>query len=341
MGQIQKERHYKSLLAGLILALAALAILAVGMGRFYMSPLRVLQIFLSKAFPIEAVWEAKEESVLFALRLPRILAAILVGMSLSLSGAAYQGVFKNPLVAPDMLGVSAGACVGASTAILFNAGEGVIQIMAFLGGILAVAIASAIPRLVRNQSMMTLVLAGVIVSGLMNSILGLLKYLADPDTQLASITHWQLGSLSSAVWRDVVYVGPPILIAALILVAARWKINVLSLGEKEARSLGTDIRRARGVIVLCATALTACAVCISGTIGWIGLVIPHLGRMLVGPDNRRLIPVSGVLGAIFLLAIDTVARNITSAELPLSILTGLVGAPFYFYLLMSQRMKLS
>lgn len=341
MGQIQKERHYKSLLAGLILALAALAILAVGMGRFYMSPLRVLQIFLSKAFPIEAVWEAKEESVLFALRLPRILAAILVGMSLSLSGAAYQGVFKNPLVAPDMLGVSAGACVGASTAILFNAGEGVIQIMALLGGILAVAIASAIPRLVRNQSMMTLVLAGVIVSGLMNSILGLLKYLADPDTQLASITHWQLGSLSSAVWRDVVYVGPPILIAALILVAARWKINVLSLGEKEARSLGTDIRRARGVIVLCATALTACAVCISGTIGWIGLVIPHLGRMLVGPDNRRLIPVSGVLGAIFLLAIDTVARNITSAELPLSILTGLVGAPFYFYLLMSQRMKLS
>ncbi len=341
MGQIQKERHYKSLLAGLILALAALAILAVGMGRFYMSPLRVLQIFLSKAFPIEAVWEAKEESVLFTLRLPRILAAILVGMSLSLSGAAYQGVFKNPLVAPDMLGVSAGACVGASTAILFNAGEGVIQIMAFLGGILAVAIASAIPRLVRNQSMMTLVLAGVIVSGLMNSILGLLKYLADPDTQLASITHWQLGSLSSAVWRDVVYVGPPILIAALVLVAARWKINVLSLGEKEARSLGTDIKRARGVIVLCATALTACAVCISGTIGWIGLVIPHLGRMLVGPDNRRLIPVSGVLGAIFLLTIDTVARNITSAELPLSILTGLVGAPFYFYLLMSQRMKLS
>lgn len=341
MKQIQMERHYKSLLAGLILTLAALALLAVGIGRFYLSPLRVLQIFLSKVVPVEVVWEAKEESVLFALRLPRILAAILVGMSLSLSGAAYQGVFKNPLVAPDMLGVSAGACVGASTAILFNGGEGMIQVMAFLGGILAVAIASAIPRLVRNQSMMTLVLAGVIVSGLMNSILGLLKYLADPDTQLASITHWQLGSLSSAVWRDVAYVGPPILIAALVLIAARWKINVLSLGEKEARSLGTDIKRARGVVVLCATALTACAVCISGTIGWIGLVIPHLGRMLVGPDNRRLIPVSAVLGAIFLLAIDTVARNLTSAELPLSILTGLVGAPFYFYLLMTQRMKLS
>lgn len=341
MRQMQKECHYKSLLAGLILALAALVILAVGLGRFYLSPLRVTQIFLSKVFPIEVVWEAKEESVLFALRLPRILAAILVGMSLSLSGAAYQGVFQNPLVAPDMLGVSAGACVGASTAILCNAEEGAIQVMAFLGGISAVALASAIPRLVRNQSMMTLVLAGVIVSGLMNSILGLLKYLADPDTQLASITHWQLGSLSSAVWRDVAYVGPPMFIAAAVLVAARWEINVLSLGEKEARSLGTDIKRTRGVIVLCATALTACAVCISGTIGWIGLVIPHLGRMLVGPDNRRLIPVSAVLGAIFLLAIDTIARNITSAELPLSILTGLIGAPFYFYLLMSQRMKLS
>lgn len=341
MKQAQKDRHYRGLMAGLVLALVFLVVLAMGLGRFYLSPARVTQILFSKIFPIEQIWPAQEESVIFTLRLPRIIAAILVGMSLSLSGAAYQGVFKNPLVAPDMLGVSAGACVGASAAILFSANEGVIQILAFLGGISAVALASAIPRLVKNQSMMTLVLAGVIISGLMNSILGLLKYLADPDTQLASITHWQLGSLSSAVWRDIVYVGPPIFLAAVVLVAARWKINVLSLGENEARSLGTDIKWTRGLIVLCATVLTACAVCISGTIGWIGLVIPHLGRMLVGPDNRRLIPVSAVLGAIFLLLIDTVARNLTSAELPLSILTGLIGAPFYCYLLMSQRMKLS
>ncbi len=341
MKQNDRKNHYMGTLSLLLLLLFILVILAIGIGRYYISPIRVVQILLSRILPMEQVWEAQAESVIFTLRLPRILAALLVGAALSLSGASYQGVFKNPLVAPDMLGVSAGACVGASAAILLDANEGGIQIAAFLGGILAVSLTSAIPRLVKNQSMMTLVLAGVIISGLMNSLLGLLKYLADPETQLASITHWQLGSLSSAVWEDVFYVGPPILAAGILLIILRWRVNILSLGENEARSLGTDLKKVRGLIVLCATTLTACAVCISGTIGWIGLVIPHLGRMLVGPDNRKLIPVSAVSGAVFLLAIDTLARNLTSAELPLSILTGLIGAPFYFYLLMSQRMKLS
>ena len=188
-------------------------------------------------------------------------------MALSLSGAAYQGVFKNPLVAPDMLGVSAGACVGASAAILLHFGQLGIQVAAFIGGIIAVAMATAIPKFIRNQSMMTLVLAGVIVSGVMSSILGLLKYLADPDTELSEITHWQLGSLSSSVWRDVIYVGPAILLAALIILIMRWRINILSLGENEAKSLGTDIQKSRGIIIICATVLTASAVCISGTIG--------------------------------------------------------------------------
>ena len=336
----EKSHSCGTLLTGLILLMMILIIIAVGVGRYYVSPLDVIKILLSKIIPISPTWESQAESVIFILRLPRILSALLVGMSLSLSGAAYQGVFKNPLVAPDMLGVSAGACVGASAAILFNAGQLGIQISAFLGGILAVLAATSIPRIIRNHSMMTLVLAGVIVSGLMNSVLGLLKYLADPDTQLASITHWQLGSLASSVWRDVFYIGPPILAAAFLLILSRWKINILSLGETEAKSLGTDIRKTRGLVIICATVLTASAVCISGTIGWIGLVIPHLGRLLVGPDNRKLIPVSAVLGATFLLLIDTFARILTSAELPLSILTGLIGAPFYFYLLLKQRMKL-
>lgn len=185
----------------------------------------------------------------FTLRLPRILAALLVGSALSLSGAAYQGVFKNPLVAPDMLGVSAGACVGASVGILMNAGGVGIQAGALLGGLAAVLLAIAIPKVIKNQSMMTLVLAGVIISGLMNAILGLLKYLADPETQLASITHWQLGSLATAVWRDVFTMGPPILAAIIILLLMRWRINILSLGENEAKSLGMDIRRARGIII--------------------------------------------------------------------------------------------
>ena len=335
------QKSHRTVLFWLLVILVGLTVLAIGLGRYFISPADVVKILFSKIAPVAQTWEAQAEGVIFTLRLPRILSALLVGMALSLSGAAYQGVFKNPLVAPDMLGVSAGACVGASAAILLHLGQLGVQAVAFLGGILAVLLATAIPRFIKNQSMMTLVLAGVIVSGVMNSVLGLLKYLADPDTELAEITHWQLGSLSSSIWRDILYVGPPILIAAVILLVIRWRINILSLGENEAKSLGTDVRRSRSVIIICATVLTASAVCISGTIGWVGLVIPHFGRMLVGPDNRKLIPVSAALGAIFLLLIDTAARNITSAELPLSILTGLVGAPFYFYLLIKQRMKLS
>lgn len=338
---MRKTEKYKITLWAMILIVVGLIIVAVGLGRYYISPVDVVKILLSKVIHIETTWEAQAESVIFTLRLPRILAAVLVGGALALSGAAYQGVFKNPLVAPDMLGVSAGACVGASAAILLSFGQAEVQIMAFAGGILAVLAAAMIPKFMRNNSMMTLVLAGIIVSGLMNSFLGLLKYLADPDTQLASITHWQMGSLTTIVWNDIICVGPVIIVAAAILIAVRWRINIISLGEDEAKSLGTNIKKARGIVIICATALTASAVCISGTIGWIGLVIPHFGRMLVGPDNRKLIPVSAVLGAGFLLIIDTAARNITGAELPLSILTGLIGAPFYFYLLVRQRMKLS
>ena len=337
----RKEKKYRMIFAALLLIVTGLVIIAIGLGRYYISPIDVIKILLSKVIHIEPDWEAQAESVIFTLRLPRIFGALLVGAALSLSGAAYQGVFKNPLVAPDMLGVSAGACVGASLAILMQFGQKEIQIMAFAGGIVAVAAASFIPKMMRNHSMMTLVLAGVIVGGLMNSLLGLLKYLADPDTQLASITHWQMGSLSTVVWRDIACVGPVIFISAGILIAVRWRINIMSLGEGEARSLGTDIKKTRGLVIICATALTASDVCISGTIGWIGLVIPHLGRMITGPDNKKLIPVSAVLGAGFLLLIDTAARNLTSAELPLSILTGLVGAPFYFYLLVRQRTKVA
>lgn len=337
----RRQASFPLLFLACLVTMVLLTIVAIGVGRYAISPPTVVKIFLSKILPIPVTWEGQAESVIFTLRLPRILAALLVGSALSLSGAAYQGVFKNPLVAPDMLGVSAGACVGASIGILLNASGLFIQCGALLGGLLAVLLATSIPKIIKNNSMMTLVLAGVIIRGLMDAILGLLKYVADPDTQLASITHWQLGSLASVVWRDIYTMGPPILLAIVVLMLMRWRINILSLGENEAKSLGLDIRHTRGIIILCATVLTACSVCTSGTIGWIGLVIPHFGRMMVGPDNRKLIPLSAVLGAIFLLLIDTLARVLTSAELPLSVLTGLIGAPFYFYLLLKQRMRLS
>lgn len=241
---------------------------------------------------------------------------------------------------PDLMLVAAGALSCVRT-IYLQAVKLVIQLAALCGGLIAVGIATAIPKIIRNSSMMTLVLAGAIVSGLMGALQGILQYLADPETQLASITHWQLGSLADVVWRDIYTMAPPIIAAIVVLLLMRWRINILSLGESEAKTLGMDICRSRGVPTLCSTVLTACAVCTSGTIGWIGLVIPHLGRMMVGPDNRKLIPLSAVLGAAFLLLIDALARVLTSAELPLSILTGLIGAPFYFYLPLKQRMKLS
>lgn len=323
------------------LGLLFLIILCSGAGRYSVPLSDVVKVILSNIVDITETWEPQAYSVVMTLRLPRIITAVLVGGALALSGAAYQGVFKNPLVAPDMLGVSTGACVGASLGILCNAEGGIIQVMAFAGGLLAVTLAASIPRLIKNNSMMMLVLSGIIVTGLLDSVMGFLKYAADPDTELAEITHWQLGSLTKATWSDVVYIGPPVLIAAAVLFTIRWRINILSLGENEARSLGMNIGRLRGAVVICATVLTASAVCISGTIGWIGLVIPHLCRMICGPDNRKVIPFSIVMGAIFLLFIDTLARVLTSAELPLSILTGFVGAPFYFYLLLKQRMRLT
>lgn len=335
------KAEYPVLMIGITLILFLLILIACGMGRYSISPFHVFQIIISQIISIPETWDPQATGVVMTLRLPRIITAVLVGSAMALSGAAYQGVFKNPLVAPDMLGVSSGACVGASIGILCNAGDFAIQAAAFAGGIAAVLVATSIPKVMKNNSMVMLVLAGIIVGGILDSVMGLIKYLADPDTQLAEITHWQLGSLTKAVWEDVFYMGPPILLAIAVLIAMRWRINILSLGESEAKTLGTDVRKTRGLVIVCATLLTASSVCISGTIGWIGLVIPHFSRMLVGPDNRKMIPLSVILGAIFLLGIDTIARVITSAEVPLSILTGFVGAPFYFYLLLKQRMRLS
>ena len=216
-----------------------------------------------------------------------------------------------------------------------------IQVSAFVWGILTVFLTTLLPRILKNNSMTTLVLSGVIVSGIMNSIMGIIKYVADPETQLAAITYWQLGSMTKVMRADVLAVAPMIVIATVVLLLLRWKINLLSLGETEARTLGVDTEKLKRVIIVCATMLTACSVCLCGTIGWVGLVIPHLSRMFAGPDNSRSLPVSFALGGLFMLVIDTVARAATSVEIPLSVLTGLIGAPFYFYVLSKQRMKLS
>jgi iron complex transport system permease protein len=340
IGAEKNQRHYKSLMLTLFCLWIAMILAALCLGRYGVSVSDAAKILISRVIPIEKTWDATTEGVIMTLRLPRIVASLLIGGALALSGASYQGVFKNPLVSPDLLGVSSGATVGAALIILAHGGKIAIQMGAFLGGLTAVFIAISIPRLLKNNSITILVLSGIIVSGIMSSIMGVIKYLADPDNELASIVYWQMGSLAKALSSDVIVIIPVILVTSLVLLGIRWRINILSLGENEAKSLGMNTTLIRGVVILCSTILTASSVCISGTIGWIGLVIPHLGRLLVGPDNVKLLPATMILGSIFMLFIDTVARVSTTAELPLSILTGIIGAPFYFWLLACQRMKI-
>lgn len=325
---------------GILFFLLILIVGSVGMGRLYISPEDVIKILCNTFFPIEKTWTDQAESVIFMIRLPRVLSAVMIGGALALSGAAYQSVFKNPLVAPDMLGVSSGACVGASLAILLELSSVSIQLWALMGGLLAVSCAVSIPKIIGKNSIIMLVLSGIIVTGLMSSFLGIIKYLADSETQLPEITYWQLGSLVNVLWMNIISSGIPILLCFLFMVLIRWRMNILTLGDVEIHMLGNGQGWIRYGIILAATILTACSVCISGTIGWIGLVIPHFSRMLVGPDNQKLIPVTIVLGAAFLLLIDTISRASINSEIPLSILTGLIGAPFYFYLLVRERMVL-
>ena len=321
---------------GLFAVLLVLCLACLCIGKYSLSPGECLQILFggrSGADPMDV-------NLLLGVRLPRTMASVVVGAALALSGAVYQGIFKNPLVSPDFLGVSAGACVGAAIAILLSAAAALVQAFAFAGGILAVGLTLLIPRLLRSDSNIMLVLAGIIVSGMMTSILGFIKYIADPETQLAAITYWQLGSFAYVDDHALLSVLPLSLAAAVILIGLSWRINVLSLGEQEARSLGVNVPLLRGLCIVCSTVLTAGAVCISGTIGWVGLVIPHFGRMIAGSDNRTLLPAAMLIGAIFMLLVDTVTRIIGPAEMPVSILTGIIGAPFFAWLLYRQRMHL-
>ena len=325
----------------LVVLLVVVFFIALCAGRYSIRVTEVVRILASSVFDVTQTWDDKAYGVIFTLRLPRTIGAVLVGAALSLAGAAYQGVFKNPLVSPDLLGVSSGACVGAAIAILLGMNSLGVQTLAFAVGIGAVTLTMLIPRLFRSSSMMMLVLSGVIVRGMMDSVVGVIKYIADPETQLADITYWTLGSLVKVLSSDLFAIAPVIAAGCLMVLLLSWRINILSLGEQEARALGVHVGFVRGVVIICSTLLTASAVCVCGTIGWVGLVIPHLSRITIGQDNTKSIPVSLLMGAIFMVAIDTLARVLTSLELPLSILTGIIGAPFYFMVLAGQRMSLS
>lgn len=309
------------------------AFLSLFVGRFPISPLTMIRVLLSRMIAIQPDWPGAVETVIFNIRLPRVILALGIGAGLSISGAAFQGIFQNPLVSPDILGVTAGAGFGAALGILLSGNAAAVQISALFFGILAVALSYFVSRIYRTTPTLMLVLSGIVVGAIFSAMISLIKYVADPHQKLPAIEYWLMGSLASVSKADVVTAGPPIVLGMAGLLLVRWKINVLSMGDEEARSLGLKPELLKGIIIVCCTIVTASAVSVSGLIGWVGLVVPHMARMLVGPDHKVLLPASLALGAAYLVFIDCLARTVTCAEIPLGILTALFGAPFFIFLL--------
>lgn len=284
------------------------------------------------------VAQSAEERVLLNVRGPRVLAGITVGAALAGAGVVYQGLFRNPLVSPDILGVSAGAGLGAVVGIFLSLPLVAIQGLAFAGGLATVALVYGIASAVRGRDpTLVLVLGGVVVGALAGAGISLLKILADPYDQLPAITFWLLGSLASTRGGEIASALPAVLVGLVPLVLLRWRINVLSLGDEEAKSLGVEAGRARAVVIAAATLITASVVAISGVIGWVGLVVPHVARMMVGPNFERLLPAAMLMGAAYLVLVDALARSIARIEVPIGILTAVVGAPFFLWLLWRGR----
>ncbi|MGB9977949.1 FecCD family ABC transporter permease [Methanobacterium sp.] len=329
--------HEVSVTVLLIIPLIFLFFISFLLGRYPISPQDVIMAIASKLFFFNSTLSPTLNAILFQIRLPRILAAMMVGAALSVAGASFQGLFKNPLVSPDKLGVSAGAGFGAALAILFSASAIMIQFSAFIFGLIAVSLTYFIGRSFKGTSILTLVLCGIAIESLFAALLSLAKYVADPYGQLQTIVFWIMGSLAAVTNQQVLIISLPIIIGTTILLMIRWRINVISMGEEEAQTLGIDIKKLHAIIIICCTVITASAVSICGIIGWIGLVIPHVARMIVGPDHKALLPASIILGAFFLLLIDNVARTLTTVEIPLGILTAIIGAPFFLYLLMKSK----
>ena len=287
-----------------------------------------------RLFAVPVTWPSVMETIVLNIRMPRIIMACLVGCCLASAGACYQGVFQNPMAAPDLLGASTGACFGAALAILHGRSSAMITLYAFFFSLLTVLLVFVIGQRAPGQKTVNLILAGIMVSSLFSAGTSYIKLVADPGSKLPEITYWLMGSLSSAKTRDLQFALIPALIGMVPLFLLRWRINLLTLGEEEARSLGVHTTRLRLVIVVCATLITSACVSVSGMIGWVGLVIPHFARMLFGHDYKRLIPASMLLGGAFLMVVDNIARLATSGEIPLGILTSVVGAPVFVWLIL-------
>jgi iron complex transport system permease protein len=308
------------------------AVCAVGWGRYSISVREIAACLFPGAFPgVEITTNMR--NIVFNIRIPRILLALFAGAGLSVSGAAFQGLFANPLATPDTLGVAAGASFGAVLGILLGVPSIGIQLMALLWGGIAVVIVFSVSRIKGASSLVMLILAGMVVGALFSALVSLVKYVADPQDVLPSITYWLLGTMSGVNMTRLLLGSPLMVLGTLVIVLLRWRINALSLQEDEARSLGINVRLTRLIVICASTAVTSAVISMCGLIGWVGLLIPHLSRMLFGSDNKYVIPSCIGLGALFMLIVDTIARSAMAAEIPVSILTSVIGAPFFIILL--------
>lgn len=308
-------------------------IIALGTGRYSIPFVDVVKILAS---PItNNVGEISDiaKSLVLNSRLPRVITALLVGMGLATSGVAMQGLFSNPMATSDTIGVTSGASFGAVLGILMGGSAFFIQITAFTFGLLATLFTIMLSKISKNQSLIMVILSGMVVSSFFSALVSLMKTVADPESQLQSIVYWLMGSMVSASF-DKLWIGAIFILAGvLVIYLIRWRLNIVSLSDDEAKSLGLPVKKFRLIILICSTLITASAVSMCGTIGWIGLLVPHLCRMLVGNNNVYLVPLSMSFGATFMIIVDTVARTMTPAEIPLSIITSLIGAPFFALLI--------
>lgn len=325
----QKILFYLSLTAFPIIV----ALWCLGSGRFGLSHFHSLSVLYHVIIDGKDSVSATEYSIIMNMRLPRILLALVCGGGLAVSGVGLQSTFSNPLVSPDTLGVASGASFGAAFALLFQVDLILVQCSALFFGLLACFLTYMLSSVGGNRKIIMLILSGIVVSSLFQSLVSLVKYVADTDEILPSITYWLMGSLYTANYSNL-YIGcPPILLCLILLFFIRWKMNVLCLPEEEAKSLGISIYKMRLFVIICSATITACVVSMSGQIGWIGLLIPHICRLLFGHNHKKVVPASIFLGATFLVVIDTISRSIAVTEVPVSILTSIIGAPIFLFLL--------
>lgn len=339
-----KKCSYSAILVALSVALVLTLVLSVTLGRYPIGVGELVGILAQQGvallehlglhgLQVEQTWTSTQASLLLYHRIPRVVLACLVGGCLSGAGASYQGVFQNPMASPDLLGASSGAAFGAALAILLGGSGLTVMLSAFCFSLLTVALVMFVGNRARGRRVVGLILAGIMISSLVSSGTSFIKLVADPTDQLPAITYWLMGSLNGTAPRDVLYALLPMAVGIVGLHLLRWRINLLTLGDEEAKTMGVNVKGLRGAVIFCATLITAASVSASGMIGWVGLVIPHLGRKLVGDNYKHLMPTSMLLGALFLLLVDDVSRNLLAVEIPIGILTSFLGAPFFLYLI--------